>query len=265
MCEWGGYMKRIVVLWLSCFVLLGAKVDINIENNKSAIICLGKELASIRNMLEIYAQITGGIKYKLPKERLRQSLEELEVLLDALGSRYGSDAIVTSSTKSARVLWKPVKKILENALVKNVDRKTLKRKVVYVHDHIRGTIKNISKMKAHIIEISNINHIAEINAALEIGASSRRLSAHYMMKLLDVNDPTIEKHYQQGLKRYAEALHILKASKPSQKTLDMLRIFEKRLHYFKNIWNMHIFTPALVVKKANEVFFKSTELAYSIR
>jgi len=48
----------------------------------------------------------------------------------------------------ARELWEPVKEILKNALRKNADRKTLKRKVIYVHDHIGGTIKNISKMKA---------------------------------------------------------------------------------------------------------------------
>lgn len=258
-------MKRIIVLLLSCFVFLGAKIDIQIENDKSAVIHLGEELASIRNMLEIYAQITGGIKYKLPKERLQQSLEELEVLLDTLDSKYGSDTIITSSTKSARELWKPVKEILENALTENADRKMLKGKVVYVHDHIRGTIKNISKMKAHIIEISSISHIAEINAALEIGASSRRLSAHYMMKLLDVDDPTIEKHYKRGLKRYEEALQILKTSNPSRETAEMLSVFEQGLRYFKNVWSMHIFTPALVVKRANEVFTKATELAYSIR
>lgn len=258
-------MKKIIALLLGCFVLVGAKVDIQIENDKSAVIHLGKELSSIRNMLEIYAQITGGIKYELPKERLQYSLEELEAFLDTLDSKYGSDTIITSSTKSARELWKPVKEILENALAENADRKILKEKVVYVHDHIRGTIKNISKMKAHIIEVSGISHIAEINAALEIAASSRRLSAHYMMKMLNIKDPTTETHYIQGLKKYEEALLLLKASKSSQKTADMLKIFEKRLQYFKNVWDMHIFTPSLVVKKANEVFSMAMELAYSIK
>ena len=261
-------MKRILWIFLSSIILLNAQaVRIEIKSDKDGIIYLGGELSNIRGMLETYAQIVDHISYKHPKEKLHKSLDQLDTLLSQLDVTYDSDSVIREHTKKARDFWAPVKKILLGAFDGSVDTNTLRSKTITIHNNIRNTIKSISAMKAHIIQTSKIKHSAEINAALEIGASARRMSAHYMMRLLNIDDPTIEAHYKNGLKIYEESLVILHASTFAKDPVcaKSLTLFERKLLYFKQIWEMEVMTPALVIKRGNTVFEKATELARYIK
>jgi len=254
-------MKKLLWIWLIC--LSGAHAqNIDIKSDRDAVIYLGEELSNIRGMLEIYAQIAGGVTYKMPKERLSLSLSRLDELLEKVESRYSNSPTIKETIKSTRGYWAPVKEVLEGAVASSIKRENMVAETLFVHNNIRKTIKGISAMKADVIAHSKIPHVKEINALLEIGASARRVSSHYMMKMIKVEDPTIKKHYENGIKIYKDSLQLLRNSKAvTQNNISsILDYFGKSLFYFEQIWNMQRFTPSLVVKKSNQVFEKSIML-----
>jgi len=67
-------------------------------------------------------------------------------------------------------------------------------------------------MKAYMVTQVKFPEISALNAAIEIDASARRLSAHYAMAMWDLPDPTIEAHWQKGVAIYAKSLQVLKKS-----------------------------------------------------
>ena len=263
-------MKKLLILIVCTTMLISAQSDkITIKSDQDAIVYLGGELSNIRGMLEMYAQLGCRITYKLPnpKEKLKALLVEFDSLMDALDVKYSNDTLILDTTKEARNFWSPVKSVIVKALAQDMDTDLIKAKTIYIHNNIRSTIKNISKMKAHLVKTSKIKYAEEINAVLEIGASARRLSAHYMMRTLNVDDPTIEKHYKKGLSIYKSSLALLTASTFSKdaKVAEYLKFFKKRLLYFEYIWQVKALTPVLMSKWSYDVYKKTNELAKFIK
>ena len=131
----------------------------------------------------------------------------------------------------------------------------MQKEVLFIHGNIRSIIKELALIKKHILGQMNAKYSKELNAAIEIGASANRLSAHYIMKMWKVNDPTIQQHWDKGIKIYSDSVEVLKMSSfYKDKTFkDLLDKTSKSLKYFKMLATMEGFAaPSLVTMKSTK-------------
>ncbi len=232
------------------------------QNSINAILDLGKQMSNMRNMLESYALIATKVSYKSPDKRLQQGIAEYESTIDRMDKNF-KDEEISNDVKISREAWQPVKTALLTALKdNNADR--LKEEGLYIHGNIRTVIKEMETMKKYLLEKEKIKNGAELNAAIEIAASSQRLSAHYMMKMWDLDDPTIQKHWDKGAKIYADSIKLLKASSyykdPEFKKL--LDNTETQLNYFLTVVMFDgKFVPVLVHDKAQKAYKSANKMA----
>jgi len=242
-----------LTLFLSMFLFSTLLNASQMDNKTKSILNLGKEMSNMRDLLGIYTSIGVGIKYKKPKDRLLNGIKEYEDVLNSIESKYKDKSIQDSITKS-RKAWKPVKKALMTANT-NTSREQMRKEALFIHANIRSVIKELASMKAYLLGKIDAKYSSELNAAIEIGASANRLSAHYMMKMWKLDDPTIEKHWNNGVKIYTNSVKLLKESKfydneEFKKELDKT---EKGLKYFVMLAHLDSFAaPALVTMKSNK-------------
>jgi len=248
------YKKQIfLTLFLSIF-LFGSLLNASkIDDKTKSILELGKEMSNMRDLLGIYTSIGVGIQYKKPKNRLLNGIKEYEDVLSNIKSKHNDKPIQISIVKSKKA-WAPVKKALMTAN-SNVSRDEMRKEALFIHANIRSVIKELAAMKAYLLSNINTKYGAELNAAIEIGASANRLSAHYMMKIWKLDDPTIEKHWNNGVKIYTDSIKILKSSKfySNEEFKQELDKAEKILTYFIMLADLNSFAaPALVTMKSNK-------------
>ncbi len=232
-----------------------------LEKNTEAILKIGQNMASIRGMLEAYSMITAKIKYKVPKEKLKKDIAEYESLISYLAKSYKKDKVIKKYLQIEKSAWAKIKPTIMSAFdTNNIDE--MKKSILFIHGNIRKVLRGLEDIKAHIIKKYDIANEKELNAAIEIGASAKRLSAHYMMKMLNVNDPTIDQHWKKGVKIYSDSIAILKASKyyknPKFKTL--LDDAQRMLKYFETMYSLKKYMPVVFKKKAEHVVQESQEM-----
>ena len=133
----------------------------------------------------------------------------------------------------------------------------MKKNAIFVHGNIRTVIKAMEAMKAHMVSQAKFPAIKELNAAIEIDASARRLSAHYAMAMWKLPDPTIEEHWKKGVSIYAQSLKTLKQSSYANDPAfaKNLKIAQKMLNSFTMMHDMAVngvFTPAVIQKRAGK-------------
>jgi len=110
-------------------------------------------------------------------------------------------------------------------------------------------------MKAYMVTQAEFPAIKELNAAIEIDASARRLSAHYAMAMWKLPDPTIEEHWQKGIAIYTKSLKTLAQSPFADDPAfaKNLKIAQKMLTSFTMMHDMavnDVYTPAVIQKRA---------------
>lgn len=232
------------------------------QDNITAILDLGKQMSNMRNMLETYALIATKVSYKSPDKRLQQGIAEYESTIEKMDKNFKDEEII-NDVKISREAWTPVKTALLTALKDN-NPERLKEEGLYIHGNIRTVIKEMEIMKKYLLEKEKIKHGTELNAAIEIAASSQRLSAHYMMKMWDINDPTIQKHWDKGVEIYKKSIKILKASRyyKDPKFKKLLDDTEVQLNYFLTVVMFDgKFVPVLVHDKAQKAYTDANQMA----
>jgi hypothetical protein len=255
-------MKLLIVFTLLSVMSLQAA---ELSKGMNAILDLGKQMSNMRNMLETYSLIATNVTYKDPDGRLQNSIAAYEGTLDSVGKTF-ADKEIADSIKASREAWKPVKTALLTALEDN-DAKRIEEEALFIHGNIRSVIKELAKMKMFLLKKENVKHGDELNAAIEIAASSQRLSAHYMMKMWGLPDPTIQKHWDNGVKIYTDSIALLKKSEyykdaAFKKSLDET---EKHLKYFKMVVMFEDkFVPVLVHEKAQLAYDEANKLSTAI-
>lgn len=251
-------------------VLIFSTVNIQaveVKNSVEAVLSLGGQMSNVRKMLETYALIGTKVAYRAPNERLKASILEYESILDALEKNF-KDSEIQQSVQKSRVAWKPVKEALLTALT-NTDEVSMKKNALFIHGNIRSVIKELASMKTYLLEKANVKGIDNLNATIEIGASARRLSAHYMMKMWELDDPTIQKHWDKGIKIYGDSLKVLQASSFAKNPEFKILLDEcnKNYRYFIMVSKFkNRYVPVLVHEKAKLVFDnanKMTEIVLS--
>jgi superoxide dismutase len=201
------------------------------------------------------------IKYKAPKKRLKTLVTKYEAALDTLQANF-DDQEIQASVKNSREAWAKIKGTI-TGINENSDPAKLKKNAVFIHDNIRNIIKELSLMKKHLMSKTEDKNSAYLNASIEIGASARRLSSHYLMKIWNLDDPTIEKHWDRGVEIYRESLETLKASPyvKDQKFKKLLDDCEKQYRFFIMIHDLpNGSVPSLVNKKASKVLQESLKM-----
>ncbi len=251
-------LVAIVVILLGSINLHAGKIGIA----EKSILNIGGQMSNVRLMLETYAMIGLGIPYSNPQEILKKSIAEYEGVLDSLEKNF-KDETILMSVKKSRAAWKPVKEALLTASA-NTDKEDMKKQAQFVHDNIRSVIEELASIKIYLLKKSALKNGDMLNASIEIGASARRLSSHYMMRIWKLNDPTIEKHWKKGLKIYADSIKLLESSgfakDPSFNKY--LTACDHQLKYFQMIDKLksnHVAT--LVHKNAEKVYSEANEMS----
>jgi len=253
--------KRIELLIL---LIVISMVNLQASNSKTidAILDTGTQMSNMRNMLETYSLLATKVSYKSPEKRLKHSILEYEHVLDTISKNF-KDKEIVESIKISRKAWKPIKKALLTALSNN-DKKRMMEEGLFIHGNIRSVIKELAKIKKYLLKRDNIPNGDLLNASIEIQASSQRLSAHYAMKMWGLPDPTIQEHWDNGVKIYQDSIKLLKASEfyKDEKFKRLLNNTEKQLKYFNIVMMFKDkFVPVLVHDKAQEAFKSGQQLS----
>jgi len=200
------FLASLIIALLMSVQLHATKLD----NDIDAVISLGEQISSIRSMLGDYIIIGTKIKFKNPSERLKASIEKYDATLELLNKKYSSDAYIQKILKESQVTWKPIKDKLLQATT--IDKETMRKEAQFVHDNIRNIIISMEKIQEHLLKnISSVNSI-ELKSAIDISTASHLLSAHYMMKMWKLSDPTIITHWDRGIATYQKSIDTLKKS-----------------------------------------------------
>ncbi len=257
-------MKTIKIIGLSIALSLSAISPATAQEKTPAIqgvLDAGAQMSNVRLMLEAYVLTGVGIHYSNPKELLKRSINSYEKTLKIFETTFKNPTI-QESVKKSYTAWVPVKKVLETIMTGGGAPDEMKKGGLFVHDHIRSIIKGMSAIKKVLLTQSKIKNADALNAAIEIGASARRLSSHFMMRMWKLDDPTIEKHWKNGIKIYGDSLLILKkspfASDPEIQKL--LKESEKDYQYFKMKWSMGTSGGTLIHKKAEKIYEDSRKM-----
>lgn len=247
-----------IAWWVFSVMLCAGHLSANkIKNDLDAALALGTEMSNVRAMLENYTAIGAKIIYKNPKGRLNQNIQDHESLLDNLANSF-QDPFVIKTVKESKIAWGPIREALLTTQTE-ADSSKMRKSAQFIHDNIRSVIKKLSLLKKYFLEKSNFKNTDELNAAIEIAASARRLSAHYMMAMWKLPDPTIKKHWNQGIKIYSDSIAILKKSSFNRKTdfRLLLKSLEKILKYLvmaSPTNEAETFIPSIVHKKCDKAF-----------
>jgi len=254
-----------IILSFTLFFSFQSLSALEIKSPLDAVQALGHEMSEMRHMLETFAMIGTGVTFKLPKEQLKTSVKLYEDVIAGMEKGFSDDAIQKQIAIGRRG-WAPVKQALETSLQKNPDRNMMKEKAIFIHGNIRTVIKAMEAMKAHMLHKAKFKAIRELNAAIEIDASARRLSAHYAMWMWDLPDPTIEKHWQKGVKIYQDSLALLEQSSFASDAAfkDLLSDARRQLMLFGMMHKMagnKRFTPALAQTRAAKASGDAMQMA----
>ena len=257
-------MKRVKIIY---FVAIFMAMLINIEAKEKidaklqVVLDLGGQMSNVRLMLESYALVGSGIPYSNPKDILKKSMKEYEDLIDHISKEFEDKEIKLSVIKSKKA-WIPVKKALDS-IYEDTEASIMKTKAIFIHDNIRSVIRELEYMKKYFLDKSDIKNGENLNASIEIGASARRLSSHYMMKMWKLNDDTIKEHWDRGVEIYGNSIILLEKSSfvqnPQFKKL--LNESKKELRYFVMLEKFESNQlPTLVHKKAERVFNNANKM-----
>jgi hypothetical protein len=232
------------------------------NNSLNMILDLGKQMSNIKNMLETYSLLATHVSYKVPKKRLQQDMLEYESIIGNAEKNF-KDPQIVESVKKSKEAWAPVKEALLTALKDNNPQRMMEEGL-FIHANIRSVIKELVNMKKFLLEKDKIKNGKLLNAAIEIETSSQTLSAHYMMKMWGLPDPTIQEHWDNGVKIYTDSIKILKAS-PYYKDANfkkLLKDTEKQLKYFQLVFEFDDkFVPVLVHDKAQEAYKSANKMS----
>lgn len=238
-------------LFLALTLMAGAQ---NIRNPIDGIMATGEQIAQVRFMLEVYSSIGAGIKYQTPKKKLKNTIHAYEETVESLQKNMTDPAIQTAVQKSLNA-WPPVRKALLTALEKR-DSNAMKKEALFVHGNIRTVIKEMEVMKDIFLKKAKTSKVREINAGIEIAASARRLSSHYMLKMWQVPDPTIEQHWNKGMEQYAKALDLLKKTSITNdpQSAAWLKTCSKEYTFFQTVIGFEEYVPVLVQRHADTAY-----------
>jgi hypothetical protein len=264
-------MKKRIRLMMSVLMLIAAEsvTAVEIDTPLDAVQAMGHEMSEMRHMLETYAMIGTGVSFNLPREQLKASIKLYEEVIAAMEKRF-PDAEIQKQIAVGRKGWQPVKKALTAALqTPPPSHEAMTKGAIFIHGNIRTVIKAMEAMKKYMLTQADFKAIKELNAAIEIDASARRLSAHYAMWMWGLPDPTIEAHWNKGMAIYRRSLAILKNAPYAKdpRFREQIAMVTKQLEFFEMIQRMadrKRFVPALVQVNAGKASAAAMAMAKTI-
>ena len=251
------FLKAVVIVSVGVTVALYPMERVVIKNDTDAVRAMGAQISHMRHMLEIYSLIGTGVTYKDPQKRLKVIILDYEETIKTVGKRDKNDKYIQDSIARSEKAWEPLKKEMDRALSGKETQAELEKGAMFVHDNIRSVIREMENMKHHFVEISGTKNLEMLDAALDVSTSARRMSAHYMMKMWGLPDPTIEKHWNKGAEIFKKSLEILSKSEFAKdpefkKELD---IAQNSFNFFMTVINFkNKYVPVAVQDKADKAY-----------
>jgi len=246
----------ILILCLSFSSAQAAKKEDTIET----ILSLGIQMSNLVNMLETYALVGLSVSYKTPVERLKNGITDYDMMLVNLETSF-QDKEIQQSVQKIRASWKRIRRALYGVLVLT-DKNTMKLNSVYINKKLRLAIKELAIMKNFLLKKVKMRDKALVDAAINIGLSIERLSANYMMKIWEVDDPEIKKYWDKNLNTFSSSLKVLQGSSfaKDKQFKKYLTKCGKELKYFTVIFGLDMRVPALVHEKAFQIVDNSNKM-----
>lgn len=162
-------------------------------------------------MLGNYILIGAKIKFKNPVTRLQENVKKYESSISLLEKKYDNDATIKESLQNIQIAWRPIKEKLLSVTMES-NRETMRKDAQLLHTNLNNIIIKMEDIKKYLLKsITSIN-IIELNSAIEISISAQHLSAHYMMQMWELPDPSIIKHWDSAITKYKKGIVILKKS-----------------------------------------------------
>jgi hypothetical protein len=238
-----------------------------IEANESkvesdTIVAIGDELAKLRSVLSLYCMLGMGVTYHEPYKRIKAITKHYEKTVASIRSGFSSAEI----GQLVDGIDEPWKRFKAKLLTRSEDEAEQKKNALFVHDNIRSVLSGLEKTKAIILKSAKGERATYIDAAIEIGASAKRLSSHYLMRLWKLDDPTIEEHWNKGVKRYQKGIDMLKKSPyvKDETFAKQLTECEKNLRFFEMMNTMSRGAPVSIDKKSDHVLKLSKSMLETI-
>ncbi len=249
---------RTALLIVGLMMPLGASAG----NAGHAVLSIGQELAGIRSALGLYCMAGMKVKYKDPHKRIAALAAHYEKTLQGIKKDF-ADPEIQKKIASSESAWAKLKPKMLSA---KSQPDILKNNALFIHGHIRSVLKGLEEIKEILLSKADSVNASYINAAIEVGASSKRLSSHYMMKLWKLDDSTIDKHWKSGVKRYKDGIELLKNSPFAKKAAfrEKIAFCEKELAFFEMMYQMGKGVPTIIDSKSNRILKASQEMANAI-
>jgi hypothetical protein len=241
------------------------EAEVVLTSDRDTIVALGDEIAGMRDMLKNYIMSAIDLKYKDPNRRLDENIEQFESTIEAVRQKY-SDTEVVDALATIDKTWSTFKGKLLLGKEKKVSKEQMKEGALYIHDNTRTIVKALMLMKRYFIQKSSIKEIKVYSASRNIGVSARGFGSHYMLKMWEVNDPTIKEHWDNKVaKKLLASLVVIKASSygTNPRVKAILKTVERDYRYLDHLfYGMEgNYMPSLVDKKTNEMYRLSLELS----
>jgi hypothetical protein len=235
---------------------------IEYKNDKDVYIAISEELSAMREMIELYVAIGGGLRYQDPRKRLKSIISKSDTLIKAILQKYQNTEILESANGFVEA-WREIKEHIESALVlKNTEM--MKGEILYIHANLFKLKKALLHIKKTLQPQMNMLTKKSLMGSTIIGSAARTLSAHYYMEMWELDDPTISNHWKKAIQKYETSLSILEKSSFSKddRFHKLLIGTKKDLLFFKVLWELKEGThaPALISRKSKHAYRNAIEM-----
>jgi len=250
---------------MGLMLLIGTHAYANsdsIKTKQDAMIAIGLETANLNSILSLLCMNYMGVEYNNPHQRIQAIAKHYDETLEAMHKGFESPDI-RQNIDNLKAQWARSKDKILAQFNNNTSQKIDARSV---YDSIQTNLAELKKTQALFLEGFQTNHIADVNAAIEIGASAKQLSSLYLIKLCKLDNPTYDELWLKAVHRFQTGIATLKQSSlMHDKTFTTaLTASEKHLHFFEMMKKMSRGAPVAIDKRSDQVLRLSTQMLKTI-
>ncbi len=238
--------KEIIKFIVIFSILTSSLFAIDIKNIYDAVDIAGKQRMFTQRMLKDYAMIGMKNSFGNADKDLNITISEFEDHLNSL-SDYTKNSKIKDSTKKAKEVWLPIKKILLSppSRDKVVELQESLDELLSLSNKTTGLFaKETGKESGKIVDMSGRQRML-----------SQRMASLYMLKVWGINDSKFQEKMKSAMHLFKSSLETLKHSELNTDEINKLLDEVEKSFMFFEIMNRSksVFIPSLIYKKSNDI------------
>ena len=236
-------------------ILLFLVADIyalDISSQSQAVNVAGKQRMLSYRMFKDHLMVSMDNNYKNPDGDMKKSMDSFNSALDALGV-FSKDAKVQTLIKEARKEFDSVKSMLAITITKENAIESLDKTI---------SLRTVShKITIALESMNKKDKDGIVNKSGRLRAISQVIASVYLLKVMGVESPKIDKTMKRVMGVFRETLDTLKVSPLRDDIVDKkLKKLESIYLFFDVMNDAKSFVPTIVNKKSNKMLKYSDEL-----